>query len=100
MTNSSEGRIAMKRSFLVLIATLGLVLGLSGSAWSATGNPNAGCTGQVGASVASQPGARAAIAHGFIAEAQSEGVHPPGFFQSEWSRLHQPLEECLEFITP
>jgi hypothetical protein len=27
-------------------------------------------------------------------------VHPPGFFQSEWSRLHQPLEGCLEFITP
>jgi len=40
------------------------------------------------------------IANGFIAEAQSEGVHPPGFFQSEWSRLHQPLEGCLEFITP
>jgi hypothetical protein len=52
------------------------------------------------ASLAGEPGARAVIAHGFIAEAHSEGVHPPGFFQSEWSRLHQPLEGCLEFVTP
>lgn len=90
----------MKRSFLVLIATLALGLGLSSPAWSATANPNAGCAGQVGASLASEPGARAAVAHGFIAEARSEGVHPPGFFQSEWSRLHLPLEGCVEFITP
>ena len=92
--------VAVKRSLLALFATLAVSLGLSGPAWSATANPNASCAGQVGASVAGQPGARAEIAHGFIAEAQSEGVHPPGFFQSEWSRLHQPLEGCLEFITP
>ena len=30
----------------------------------------------------------------------AEGVHPPGAFQSEWSRLHEPLEGCLAFITP
>lgn len=89
----------MKRSLLAALATLALVLGLSSPAWAATANPNASCAGEVGASL-SQPGARAAIAHGFIAEAQSEGVHPPGFFQSEWSRLDQPLEGCLEFITP
>jgi hypothetical protein len=90
----------MKRSLLAALATLALVLGLSSPAWSATANPNASCAGQVGASLAGQAGARAVIAHGFIAEARSEGVHPPGFFQSEWSRLHQPLEGCLEFITP
>jgi hypothetical protein len=90
----------MKRSLLAVLATSALVLGLSSQAWAATASPNASCAGQVGASLASEPGARAAIAHGFIAEAHSEGVHPPGFFQSEWSRLHQPLEGCLEFITP
>jgi hypothetical protein len=90
----------MTRSLLVLVATLALVLGVSASASAATANPNASCAGEVGASLASQPGDRAAIAHGFIAEAQSEGVHPPGFFQSEWSRLDQPLAGCLEFITP
>ena len=63
-------------------------------------NPPASCAGVVGASVAGQSGARAEIAHGFVAEAHSEGVHPPGDFQSEWSQLHQPLEGCLEFITP
>jgi hypothetical protein len=91
--------IAVKRSLLALFATLAVSLGLSGPAWSATANPNASCAGQVGASVAGQPGARAVIAHGFIAEARSEGG-APGLLQSEWSRLHQPLEGCLDFITP
>ena len=90
----------MKRSLLAVLATSALVLGLSSPAWAATANPNASCAGEVGASLASQPGARAVIAHGFIAEAHSEGVHPPGFFQSEWSRLDQPLAGCLGFITP
>jgi hypothetical protein len=90
----------MKRPLLAALATLVLALGLSAPASAATANPNASCAGKVGASLADQPGARAMIAHGFIAEAHSEGVHPPGFFQSEWSRLHQPLEGCLEFITP
>jgi hypothetical protein len=90
----------MKRSLLAVLATSALVLGLSSPAGAATANPNASCAGQVGASVASQPGDRAEIAHGFVAEAHSEGVHPPGFFQSEWSQLHQPLEGCLEFISP
>ena len=90
----------MKRSLLAVSAALTLALGLSPPGSAATANPDASCAGQVGASVAGQSGARAVIAHGFIAEAQSEGVHPPGFFQSEWSRLHQPLEGCLEFITP
>jgi hypothetical protein len=98
-TNATEGD---RREAVIAcsIATLAVSLGLSGPAWSATANPNASCAGQVGASVAAQPGARAEIAHGFIAETHSEGVHPPGFFQSEWSRLRQPLEGCLEFITP
>jgi hypothetical protein len=89
----------MKRSLLAVFATLALVLGLSGPAWSATASPNASCAGQVGASLGGQPGARAVVAHGFIEEARSEGG-PPGLLQSEWSRLHQPLEGCLEFITP
>jgi len=82
------------------LATVVLSLALVGPASAARADPDASCAGQVGASIAAQPGVRAMIAHGFIAEAQSEGVHPPGFFQSEWSRLHQPLEGCLEFITP
>jgi hypothetical protein len=90
----------MQRTLFAVSATLALALGLSPAASAATANPAASCAGQVGASVAGQPGARAEIAQGFIAEARSEGVHPPGFFQSEWSGLHQPLEGCLEFITP
>jgi hypothetical protein len=89
----------MKRSLLAVLATSALVLGLSSPAGAATANPNASCAGQVGASLAGQAGARAVIAHGFIAEANSEGG-APGQLQSEWSRLHQPLEGCLEFITP
>jgi hypothetical protein len=82
------------------VATAVVSLALVAPASAASTDPHASCAGTVGASLASQPGVRAGIAHGFIAEARSEGVHPPGFFQSEWSRLHQPLEGCLEFITP
>jgi hypothetical protein len=82
------------------VATAVVSLALVAPASAASADPHASCAGTVGASFASQPGVRAGIAHGFIAEAHSEGVHPPGFFQSEWSRLHQPLEGCLEFITP
>jgi hypothetical protein len=90
----------MKRSLVAVSATMTLALGLSPAGTAAAATPPASCAGVVGASVAGQPGVRAEIAHSFVAEAQSEGVHPPGFFQSEWSRLHQPLEGCLEFITP
>jgi hypothetical protein len=82
------------------LATVVLSLTLVGPASAASADPHASCAGQVGASVAGQPGVRAMIAHGFIAEAHSEGAHTPGDLQSEWSRLHQPLEGCLEFITP
>ena len=90
----------MRRSLLAVFATLALALGLVPPGSAAGADPPASCAGVVGTSIAGQPGARAEIAHGFVAEAQSEGVHPPGFFQSEWSQLHQPLEGCLEFITP
>jgi len=90
----------VKRPLLVVGTTLVLAAGLSAPASAATANPHSSCAAKLGASLAGQPGARAVIAHGFIAEAHSEGVHPPGFFQSEWSRLHQPLEGCLEFVTP
>ena len=81
------------------LATAVLSLALVSPASAASADPDASCAGQVGAIVAAQPGVRATIAHGFIAEAQS-GVHTAGDLQSEWSRLHQPLEGCLEFITP
>jgi hypothetical protein len=91
----------MKRALIVVLATVALTLGVSSPAGAATANPNASCAGTVGASLAGgQPADRAEIAHGFVAEAHSEGVHPPGFFQSEWSQLHQSLEGCLEFISP
>ena len=80
------------------LATVVLSFALVSPASAATADPDASCAGQVGASVAGQSGVRAMIAHGFIAEA--EGEHTPGDLQSEWSRLHQPLEGCLEFITP
>jgi hypothetical protein len=89
----------MRRSLLAVSATLALALGLTPAGSAATTSPDASCAGTVGASLASQPGARAEVAHGFVTEAQSE-PHPPGFFQSEWSQMHQPLEGCLEFITP
>ena len=88
----------MRRSLLAVSAASALALGLSPSA--ATASPDPSCAGTVSASFASQPGVRAEVAHGFIAEAQSEGAHTPGGLQSEWSRMHQPLEGCLEFITP
>ena len=81
------------------IATVVLSLALVAPASAASADPHASCAGTVSASVAGQPGVRATIAHGFIAEAQS-GVHTAGDLQSEWSRMHQPLEGCLEFITP
>jgi len=90
----------MRRSLLAVFATLALALGLVPAGSAAGADPPASCAGVVGTSIAGQPGARAEIAHGFLAEAQSEGVHPPGFFQSEWSQQHQPLGGCLEFITP
>jgi hypothetical protein len=88
----------MRRSSLALGATL--ALGLSAPASADTASPDASCPGQVGASIAGQAAARAEIAHGFIEETRSEGVHPPGFYVSEWSRLQLPLEGCVEFITP
>ena len=89
----------MRRSLLAVSASLALPLGLSPAGSAAAADLPASCPGMVGASIAGQPGARAEIAHGFVAEAQSE-PHPPGFFQSEWSRLDQPLEGCVEYITP
>ena len=90
----------MRRSLLAVSATLALPLGLSPAGSAAAADLPASCSGMVGASIAGQAGARAEIAHGFIAETRSEGVHPPGFYESEWSQMHEPLEGCLEFITP
>jgi hypothetical protein len=85
---------------LAALATAVVSLALVAPASAATADPHASCAGTVYASLAGQAGARTEIAHGFIAEAHSEGAHTPGGLQSEWSRLHQPLEGCLEFITP
>jgi hypothetical protein len=90
----------MERASLALCAVLTFALGLIPAGSAAAADPPASCAGVVSGSVAGQPGVRADIAHGFIAEAHSEGAHTPGGLQSEWARQHQPLEGCLEFITP
>jgi hypothetical protein len=85
----------MKRSLLVLIATLGLVLGVSASASAATANSHASCAGLAGASRAGEPGAEAADSHGVIGEAAAEGV-PPGAIFGGFARFHdQTAEVCL-----
>jgi hypothetical protein len=84
--NPLKGRIDMKRSFLVLIATLALVLGLSGSALAAA-NPVASCSGIVGSSFAGQPGGEASDRGDGRDEAANEGI-PPGALFSDFSRHH------------
>jgi hypothetical protein len=81
----------MKRSLVVVFATLALVLGLSGQASAAA--PQASCAAKISSSLAGQPGERAEIAHTVKVDSASEGV-PPGAFQSEVAHSHQPLEEC------
>jgi hypothetical protein len=85
----------MKRSLLVLIATVALVLGLSGSA-SAAANPVASCAGLVGSSFAGQPGGAAADRFDGLDEAAEAGITPGALF-SDFSRHHLgDVDSCHE----
>jgi hypothetical protein len=82
----------VKRSALVLFASVALALGLSGAA-SADANPNASCSGLASSSRAGDPGAEAEVQFGI--QANEEGV-PPGIIESEFSRDHLgSAEACL-----
>jgi hypothetical protein len=85
----------MKRSLLVLIATLALVLGLSSSA-SGAANSHASCQALVNSSFAGQPGARAAELQSAFEEAAERGI-PVGAVLSEFSRSHGgSIEGCFQ----
>ena len=85
----------MKRSLLVDIATLALVLGLSGPAWGAA-DPHASCQALVNSGFAGQPGARAAELQSAFEEAAERGV-PVGAVLSEFSRSHGgSIEGCFQ----
>jgi len=84
----------MKRSLLAVLATLALVLGVSGPA-SATAPP-ASCQGLAASSLAGQPGARAAVIEGVFGDAAHEGV-TPGAVISGFSHDHLgSAEVCLD----
>jgi hypothetical protein len=85
----------MKRSFLVLIATLALVLGLSGSALGAA-NPVASCMGVTASSFAGQPGGQASDRGDGRDEAANQGI-PPGALFSDFARDHLgDVDSCHE----
>jgi hypothetical protein len=85
----------MKRSLLVLIATLALVLGMSGSA-SGAANPVASCSGLVGSSFAGQPGGAASDRGDGRDEAANQGI-PPGALFSDFSQHHLgDVDSCHE----
>jgi hypothetical protein len=84
----------MKRSLLAVLATLALVLGLSGPASGAS--PQASCQGLAASSLAGQPGARAADVRDAFGEAAELGI-TPGALISEFSRSHSgSAEACFE----
>jgi hypothetical protein len=86
----------MKRSLLVLIATLALVLGMSASA-AATANPHASCAGLAGASRAGQPGAQAEVVLRVVTEAHLGGFSPGAVEFSGFAHFHdQSVEVCLD----
>jgi hypothetical protein len=86
----------MKRSLLVLIATLALALGVSASASAATASPHASCQALVNSSFAGTPGGRAAELQSAFEEAAERGV-PVGAVLSEFSRLHGgSIEGCFQ----
>jgi len=86
----------MKRSLLVLIATLALMLGVSASASAATADPHASCAGLVAASRAGEPGAQAEAVAATIAVAKFSGL-PPGQGISNLADSHEGTAEvCLD----
>jgi hypothetical protein len=83
----------MKRSLLAVLATLALVLGLSGPASAAS--PRASCQALVNSSFAGQPGGRAEELLSAFEEAAEQGV-PVGAVLSEFSRSHGgSIEGCF-----
>ena len=83
----------MKRSLLAVLATLALVLGLSGPASAA--NSHASCSGLAAASRAGDPGAEAETQVEIKALAEHEGV-TPGAIVSGFSQFHDgSAEVCL-----
>jgi hypothetical protein len=82
----------MRKPAALVTAVVSLALVAPASA--ATADPHASCAGTVYSSLAGQAGARAEIQflHTFP-DADGYGVLP-GALQSEFSRYHQPLEEC------
>jgi hypothetical protein len=87
----------MKQSLLVLITTLGLVLGASASASAATANPHASCAGLAGASRAGQPGAQAEVVLRVVTEAHLGGFSPGAVEFSGFAHFHdQSVEVCLD----
>jgi hypothetical protein len=83
----------MKPSLVVVLATLALVLGISGSASGAA--PPASCQALVNSSFAGQPGARAAELQSAFEEAAERNV-PVGAVLSEFSRVHGgSIEGCF-----
>jgi hypothetical protein len=82
----------MKRSLLALLATLVLVLALSGSA-SGAANPVASCSGLVASSFAGQPGGEAQDR----GDGRDEAGIPPGALFSDFSRHHLgDVDTCHE----
>jgi hypothetical protein len=85
----------MKRSFLVVIATLALVLGLS-SAASGAANPVASCMGLTASSFAGQPGGEASDRFDGIDQAAEQGITPGALF-SDFARHHLgDVDSCHE----
>jgi hypothetical protein len=82
----------VKRATLAVLATLTLVLGLTGPALAVS--PQASCQGLAGSSLAGQPGAFAQERVDAFAEAASLGI-TPGALTSEFSRHHEgSVEAC------
>lgn len=85
----------MKRSLLVLFATLALVLEMSGSA-SAAANPVASCMGLTASSFAGQPGGEASDRFDGLHQAAEENITPGALF-SDFSRHHLgTVDACHE----
>lgn len=86
----------MKRSLIVLAATLAMVLGVSASALAATPDPHASCVGLVAASRASEPGAQAEAVAATISVAKLLGL-PPGLGISNFANSHEgSADVCLD----
>jgi hypothetical protein len=88
----------MKRSPLVVFATLALAFGVSAPASAATANPHASCNGIGGSTETANggPGARAAIAHEVKDVFAVEEGTTPGGVMSRFAQEHlESVEGCF-----